>query len=68
MSTEQARFHLSSAGQAAYGQPEHLTYYDQCGWNGYEWKGILRRQFLFSDSKVPLIKISHTSSYNHSSL
>ena len=26
------------------------TYFDQCGWDGYSWGGVLREKFRFSDS------------------
>ncbi|KAE9134110.1 hypothetical protein PF007_g3077 [Phytophthora fragariae] len=31
---------------------EPLTYFDQCGWRGYEWGGQTRKYFRFSDSKI----------------
>nr|CCA24747.1 uncharacterized protein putative [Albugo laibachii Nc14] len=51
MSTEQASMHLSNTGLVADSRLETLTYFDQCGWDGYEWRGTSRRLFLFSDSK-----------------
>lgn len=44
--------HLSNTGLVADSRLETLTYFDQCGWDGYEWRGTSRRLFLFSDSKV----------------
>lgn len=32
------------------GGPLTYTYYDQCGWNGFEWGGVSRSRFRFSDS------------------
>ncbi|KAL4163216.1 hypothetical protein KRP22_015093 [Phytophthora ramorum] len=31
---------------------EPFTYFDQCGWRGYEWGGQIRKYFRFSDSKT----------------
>merc|ERR1712000_233395 len=37
---------------------EPNTYLNQCGWQGYEWGGIRRTHFLFSDS-------AQTKAYKH---
>ena len=31
---------------------EELVYFDQCGWSGFEWQGVQRWAFRFSDSHI----------------
>ncbi len=31
---------------------EESAYFGQCGWVGYDWGGVRRKKFLFSDSNV----------------
>ncbi|RLN92907.1 hypothetical protein BBJ28_00006860 [Nothophytophthora sp. Chile5] len=40
---------------------EPLTYFDQCGWQGFEWGGQVRKYFRFSDSKK--LKLTRTFTY-----